>query len=400
MPASPLPPPRLVADENSLAGLVTALASCPIVAVDTESNSLHAYRERVCLIQFTTPDADVIVDPIALTSLGVLAPFFANRDQQKVFHAAEYDLLCLKRDYHFDIRNIFDTMSAAARWAGRRWTRRFSRPIRRHDQQEISAPTGSAGRSRPGTARLRAPRHTIRSRCATAQLEALTLAGRSAEAHENSNGWRQVRPPENQPPDPAAFWRSQRRQGPRAGAGGDSHAVFAFREQQAERLGSPAIQGHGRCGAARSRAAGAAAADELQAVSGMTPIRCAAMDLACCWPSSKASTAASTRAHRRSRAGRRAIAMTGLHNGGRKSARVAWNPDVILPRTALWDLARRVPRNDGELARHHRRRTGAVKPRRDSRVAQRRRAPPTTAHRNEERTALESPRIWPVTRRP
>ena len=42
-----------------------------------------------------------------------LAPFFANPDQQKVFHAAEYDLICLRRDYHFEFTNIFDTMSAA-----------------------------------------------------------------------------------------------------------------------------------------------------------------------------------------------------------------------------------------------------------------------------------------------
>ena len=42
----------LVADTDSLGRLVRALALEPIVAVDTESNSLHAYREQVCLIQW------------------------------------------------------------------------------------------------------------------------------------------------------------------------------------------------------------------------------------------------------------------------------------------------------------------------------------------------------------
>ena len=42
----------------------------------------------------------------------MIAPFFANPDQQKVFHAAEYDLICLRRDYGFAVTNIFDTMSA------------------------------------------------------------------------------------------------------------------------------------------------------------------------------------------------------------------------------------------------------------------------------------------------
>src|SRR5471032_1140276 len=101
MSVPPLPPPVLVADEQSLAQLVLALAPCPVVAVDTESNSLHAYRERVCLIQFSTPDADFIVDPIRLPDLSPLAPFFANPEQLKVFHAAEYDLLCLRREYGF-----------------------------------------------------------------------------------------------------------------------------------------------------------------------------------------------------------------------------------------------------------------------------------------------------------
>jgi len=32
---------------------------------------------------------------------------------QKVFHAAEYDLICLRRDYGFEFANLFDTMIAA-----------------------------------------------------------------------------------------------------------------------------------------------------------------------------------------------------------------------------------------------------------------------------------------------
>src|SRR3979490_2899986 len=113
MSPSSLAPAILVADEDSLGRLVLELAPPPVVAVDTESNSLHAYRERVCLIQFSIPAADYIVDPIRLQDLSPLAPFFTNPEQQKVFHAAEYDIICLRRDYHFDFTNIFDTMSAA-----------------------------------------------------------------------------------------------------------------------------------------------------------------------------------------------------------------------------------------------------------------------------------------------
>jgi ribonuclease D len=32
---------------------------------------------------------------------------------KKTFHAAEYDIICLKRDYSFSFQNIFDTMIAA-----------------------------------------------------------------------------------------------------------------------------------------------------------------------------------------------------------------------------------------------------------------------------------------------
>jgi ribonuclease D len=89
------------------------LRHCSTLAIDTESNSLFAYREQVCLIQFSTGRSDYLVDPLALRDLDGLGPVFADPGVEKIFHASEYDLICLKRDFNFKFTNIFDTMQAA-----------------------------------------------------------------------------------------------------------------------------------------------------------------------------------------------------------------------------------------------------------------------------------------------
>ncbi len=111
MPAADLNDP--ITKPGGLNRLVRILAAQPVIAVDTESNSLHAYREQVCLIQFSTREEDFLVDPLTLTDLEPLAPIFADPKIEKVFHAAEYDLLCMKRDFGFSFSNLFDTMLAA-----------------------------------------------------------------------------------------------------------------------------------------------------------------------------------------------------------------------------------------------------------------------------------------------
>jgi ribonuclease D len=83
-----------------------------LVAVDTESDSLYSYFEKVCLIQFSIPQVDYLLDPLAIDVSG-LAKLFSAAHIQKIFHAAEYDFLSLKRDYDFDFSNLFDTMLAA-----------------------------------------------------------------------------------------------------------------------------------------------------------------------------------------------------------------------------------------------------------------------------------------------
>jgi len=108
-----LQPPIWVATPASLLQAAGGLALQPRLAVDTESNSLHAYREQVCLIQFSTPQADFLVDPLALDDLSPIAPLFADPQIEKVFHAVEYDLIGLKRDFNISVNNVFDTMQAA-----------------------------------------------------------------------------------------------------------------------------------------------------------------------------------------------------------------------------------------------------------------------------------------------
>lgn len=107
-----------VASPAALEKMLMALAGQPFLAVDTESNSLFAYQEQTCLIQFSVPGGDYLIDPLTLPDLSVLEPLFADPRVEKVFHAAEYDLICMKRDFSFEFNNIFDTM-AAARILGR-----------------------------------------------------------------------------------------------------------------------------------------------------------------------------------------------------------------------------------------------------------------------------------------
>jgi ribonuclease D len=108
-----LAPATYIDNRKSLQRAVDTLMKERLIAVDTESNSLHAYRERVCLIQVSSRKQDFIIDPLKIDNLRPLARVMANAKIKKVFHAAEYDLMCLKRDFNFEVNNLFDTMIAA-----------------------------------------------------------------------------------------------------------------------------------------------------------------------------------------------------------------------------------------------------------------------------------------------
>ncbi|MEZ6018900.1 MAG: HRDC domain-containing protein [Planctomycetota bacterium] len=106
--------PHLIEDDRSLAGLVDFLEDQPVIAVDTEADGFHSYRDKVCLIQVSAAGQDYLIDPLADLDLAPLGPMLADPERTKLFHDSEFDILILKRDFGFSFAGLFDTRVAAA----------------------------------------------------------------------------------------------------------------------------------------------------------------------------------------------------------------------------------------------------------------------------------------------
>jgi ribonuclease D len=120
-----LPDHTWVRDAVALAELAAALAGADWVALDSESNSMFAYLERVCLLQLNVGGQLWLVDPFALAGEGArpragaqalasLAEPLADPRLRVWIHGGEYDVACLKRDFSLTLSGLFDTQQAAS----------------------------------------------------------------------------------------------------------------------------------------------------------------------------------------------------------------------------------------------------------------------------------------------
>jgi ribonuclease D len=133
----------VIASERQLADLIRQIQAADRVALDTEADSLHSYREKLCLLQISTPSAvilsnvegprgtasnvalpgsspslgmavqsvcDFIVDPLSSLDLEPLRQ--ALEPREIVLHAADYDLRMLRRGLNLTASRIFDTVIA------------------------------------------------------------------------------------------------------------------------------------------------------------------------------------------------------------------------------------------------------------------------------------------------
>ena len=101
----------MINSEPQLAAILSQLSQAPWIAIDTEADSLHAYPEKLCLIQLSFPGEDILVDPLADLDLQPLLEILHRHDL--ILHGADYDLRLLQRTYGFSPRAVFDTMLAS-----------------------------------------------------------------------------------------------------------------------------------------------------------------------------------------------------------------------------------------------------------------------------------------------
>jgi len=107
-------PYTLVSTNDCFYAMMERIRGARRLAIDTEADSLYHYFEKVCLLQLSTDSETFIVDPLTVTVVGKLAPLMSDPSVEKVFHAAGYDVFCLRRDFNFTFVNIFDTHLAGS----------------------------------------------------------------------------------------------------------------------------------------------------------------------------------------------------------------------------------------------------------------------------------------------
>lgn len=87
------------------------------VAIDTEADSLHSYKEKLCLIQMGVGEKKALIDPLGIPDLTPLLDYL-HRAEIWV-HGADLDMTLMKRTFGVIPERLYDTQ-VAARLAGER----------------------------------------------------------------------------------------------------------------------------------------------------------------------------------------------------------------------------------------------------------------------------------------
>lgn len=358
-PLAGSPSPLMANTLDTLEEAKRIISGAPRLAIDTESNSLHAYEAQVCLIQVSTDVQDILIDPLAFddpAKFSFLENIFADPDVEKVFHAAEYDVMTLRRDFGYDFNNLFDTM-IAARVLG--WDRfglgsilkdRFGVKVNKANQR------ANWGRRPLPTAMLRYAQMdthyllTLRDELS----DTLAAAGRLEEARElfdevcqaewSGTGF-----------DPEGYWRihEARRLQPQQIA--VLRELYLFREAEAEKRDVPVFKIMGDktlMALAREAPQTREALDEVRSLSTLQKRRYSTDILDAVQRGLKAKPPRPPRRRNDSRPDEDVQLRYELLHTWRKERGLARGvaSDVIVSKDALWEIAQKAPQTRDELA--------------------------------------------------
>ncbi len=225
--------------KESLQTWCDRLAGETRIAVDTEANSMFAYYERICLVQVSTPETDILIDPLAV-DLAPLGKVLEAPGIQKVMHGADYDVLIFRRTLGIGIANLFDTMLAArvlgwpkcglASLLDTHFEFKANKAFQRYDW-------GQRPLSDAALAYARFDTHYL-LRLAELQAEALEQ-GPHREMFDRACVRQCAVLPRERPFDPDGYWKYKGARDLDEAGRSVLKAVFAWREQRAEALDRP-----------------------------------------------------------------------------------------------------------------------------------------------------------------
>ena len=102
------------ASDPSFLQLLGEAGGSRAIVIDTESDSLYHFHQKICLIQVATEaGSSYLLDPLEGFPVEALRGLLENPGLTKVFHGADYDIALLKAKASIGIRNVYDTMIAA-----------------------------------------------------------------------------------------------------------------------------------------------------------------------------------------------------------------------------------------------------------------------------------------------
>lgn len=107
------PPSYLLLDQpGSLGPLLQAIDRVKEVSLDTEADNMYHYKTRVCLLQFLV-DGEVFLVDVLAPGLKLDPLWKALADKHLVMHGSDFDLRLLHDLCRFQPKSLFDTMLAA-----------------------------------------------------------------------------------------------------------------------------------------------------------------------------------------------------------------------------------------------------------------------------------------------
>jgi ribonuclease D len=100
---------KFVESDGELETVCKGLSREKIIGVDLEADSMHCFKEKICLIQIAGEDQAFLVDPFLINDFSPFVALLENKEIVKIFHGADFDVRSLDRELGCRIENLFDT---------------------------------------------------------------------------------------------------------------------------------------------------------------------------------------------------------------------------------------------------------------------------------------------------